>query len=93
MAEEARHRVESNRWDPERDWQMLATDCWQVGRLVVQFGELEDARVFLERALSIWQTHGHQLAHIQTRAIAGLREQLADIRRRTNRPNGSANAV
>jgi hypothetical protein len=87
VAQLAKERIESNRGNPERDWQMLATDCWQAGRLQAQFEEIGEAKAFLQRALSIWQTHGHKLSHMQVRAIAGLQDQLAQLAVRANQVN------
>jgi hypothetical protein len=78
--EPAKTRIESNYWDPERDWQYLATDVWTLGRLHVGIGEITEAKTNLERALSIWKTHGHKLNHQQADAIAALQAELARIK-------------
>jgi len=44
----ARTRIESNNWDPESDWQFLATDLWVLGRLHANIGETAEARSLLE---------------------------------------------
>lgn len=90
-AQLAKDRVESNRWDPEQDWQMLATDCWLAAGRHVQIEEIGEAKALLERALSIWQTQGHKLPHVQVRAVADLQNQLALLAVRANQANTDGN--
>ena len=78
-AQLGRARIESNHWDPERDWQWLATDYWETGRLQARIGETGEARSLLERALEIWKAHGHKLPHVQLRAIPGLEDEIAQL--------------
>jgi hypothetical protein len=75
----ARTRIESNYWDPERDWQFLATDVWSLGQLHAGIGDVAQAKMMLERALSIWTTHGYKLPHQQADAMAALQEELARL--------------
>jgi hypothetical protein len=78
--EPAKTRIESNYWNPEKDWQYLATDVWNLGRLHAGIGEVAEAETLLERALSIWKTHGYKLTHQQADAIAALQEELARMK-------------
>jgi hypothetical protein len=75
----ARTRIESNCWNPESDWQFLATDLWVLGRLHAKIGEPAEARSLLERALSIWRRHGHRLVHVQLEAIPQLEELISRL--------------
>ena len=77
--EAARTRLESNHWDPESDWQMLATDVWTLARLHASIGEGDEARALLNRALTIWKTHGHELADVQAEAISALDREIGRL--------------
>jgi len=76
-AQSRRTRIESNHWDPERDWQSLAADYSVLGCLQALIGDISEARSLLQQALDIWKEHGHKLPHAQTNAIAGLEHELA----------------
>ena len=76
-ARSARVRINTGRWDPEPDWQLLATDHWALGRYSIELGELQPAKSALENALAIWRTRGHELARIQARAVPELEAELA----------------
>ncbi len=73
----ARVRIETGRWDPEPDWQLLATDHWALGRYSIELGELPPAKSAVESAVAIWRTQGHTLARIQAKAIPELEPELA----------------
>lgn len=77
--QEERTRIESNHWDPETEWQMLATDLWSLGRLHARIGEHGEAKALLDRALDIWKAHGHELAHVQVQAIPALEAEIAQL--------------
>jgi hypothetical protein len=49
-AQLGRTGIESKHWDPERDWQWLASDLWATGRLQAGIGETGEARALLENA-------------------------------------------
>jgi hypothetical protein len=74
-----RTRIESNHWDPVIHWQFLATDLWALGRLHARIGEGVEAKALLERALDIWKTHGHQLPHVQARALIELEQEITQL--------------
>jgi hypothetical protein len=74
-----RARIEFNYWNPESDWQHLATDLWFLGRLHAEIGETGEAKALLERALHVWKTHGHKLAHVQAEAIPHLDAEIARL--------------
>ena len=74
-----RRRIESNHWNPETDWQFLATDLWVLGRLHAEIGEPAEAMLLLERALIIWRTHGHKLPHVQLEAIPQLEALISRL--------------
>ena len=75
-AQARRTRIESNRWDPERDWQSLAADYSVLGCLQQLIGDISEARSLLQQALDIWKEHGHKLPHAQSNAIAGLEREM-----------------
>jgi len=77
-----RTRIESNHWDPERDWRFLATDLWMLGRLHARIGERAEAKALLKRALDIWKASGHQLPHVQAEAIPALKREISYLSRR-----------
>lgn len=72
-------RIESNRWDPNTEWKSLATEHWEVGRFRAAFGQTEQAINHLSQALEIWKTHGHELPHLQMRAVPQLEQAIARI--------------
>jgi hypothetical protein len=74
----ARDRIESNYWEPSQ-WQFRATDLWSLGRLHAGIGERMQARYLFERALVIWKTYGHELAHVQIDAIRDLEAEIARL--------------
>jgi hypothetical protein len=75
----ARTRIESNHWNPESDWQFLATDLWVLGQLHAKIGETAEARSLLEGALAIWRRHGNKLVHLQLEAIPQLEELISRL--------------
>lgn len=77
--ERQRNRIESKFWDPNKDWQLLATDLWVLGRLHFEIGEAMEASTLLDQALDIWKTHGHRLPHLQTTSIPALEWELSII--------------
>jgi hypothetical protein len=84
--QDAQARIESNRWDPNSDWQSLATDHWTVGRICAAVGQRTEATNHLSRALEIWKTHGHELPHIQVRAVSELEAAIARLQFLSNAP-------
>jgi hypothetical protein len=70
-------RIESNCWDLEADWQLLATDLWVLGRLHAGVGDFAEARALLERALGLWKTYGSVLPDVQMEAITALQREIA----------------
>ena len=77
--QEERMRIESNHWDAETEWEMLATDLWSLGRLHARIGDLGEAKALLARALELWKTHGHEVAHVQEQAIPALEAEIAQL--------------
>jgi len=77
--EPQRSRIESHHWDPSIDWQFLATDLWTLGRLHAEIHELAKARALLERALNLWKTPGHHVAHRQVEALPALEFEIARL--------------
>jgi hypothetical protein len=76
----ARTRIESYCWTPlDEHWQDLATDLWSLGRLHAGIGEAKEAKILFERALDIWKSHGHILAHVQANAIPTLEGELTRL--------------
>lgn len=78
-AQGARNRIDAGRWNPEIDWQSLATESSSFGRYSVGLGDLVSAKAALENALAIWKIRGHCLAHIQVKAIPELEAELAQL--------------
>ena len=72
-------RIETDFWDPVTQWQFLATDLWSLGRLHAALGERAEAQAFLERALDIWRTYGHNLPHVQADALDSLNAEIARL--------------
>lgn len=72
----AKARIESKRWNPDSDWQMLATDWRTAGRMHAELGDVGEARFHFEHARDIWKTHGHRLPHLQERAFAQLDQEM-----------------
>ena len=73
----AQARIESNRWDPNSDWESLAIDHSEVGRFRATFGQIEEATSHLVQALEIWKARGQERPHIQAKAIPRLEAAIA----------------
>lgn len=77
--QQERNRIDSNYWDPEVQWQHLATDLWVLGRIHARVEDVEEARTLMQRALGIWSTYGARLPDVQVQAIAELNDEIGRL--------------
>jgi hypothetical protein len=75
----AQNRIDRNHWSMPSEWMYLATDLWSLGRLHAKVGEKAQAKALLARALELWLTYGHELAHRQEDALPLLKLELAKL--------------
>ena len=87
-----RDRIDSKHWDPESEWQQLATDLWLLARVHAGVGDIPEAKQLMERALGIWGTDGAVLPDIQAEAIAGLKEEIGRLAASAESKSNSASA-
>lgn len=75
----AQGRIDSNRWNPDTEWQPFATDLWSLGQLHVKLGEPDDGKPLLERSLAIWKSQGGLLPRVQVEAVRQLEELISQV--------------
>jgi hypothetical protein len=74
----AKARIESKHWNPETDWQMLATDFWTVALYYKAMKDVDEARVQFQHARHLWETHCQQ-HRLRERALAALDEEMSRL--------------
>jgi hypothetical protein len=65
----AQARIEIRCWDPDAQWQLLASDLANIGKLKATLGDTAGAKTAFEQVLNLWANRGHELPNLWGLAI------------------------